>query len=244
VTTPEALDEESANSIRGRLDAARERIAEATARSGRAQGEVSLLLATKTVPVPLIEAAMEAGARLIGENRVQELVAKAAALADTPHQAHLIGPLQRNKARAALQYAGCIQTVADLRLAQRLSAIALGPLAVMIQVNTSGEPTKFGCGPPMAADLAAQVQQLANVTVSGFMTVGLNSSDIRAVARSYETLRKIRDTAVRGGLGSASQLSMGMSADLEVAIAEGATMVRLGSAVFGARPTTNPAAGG
>jgi pyridoxal phosphate enzyme (YggS family) len=200
-----------------------------------------LLLATKTQTAARIRVALENGATLIGENRVQELVAKATDLTDLPHQAHLIGPLQSNKIPAALRHANCIQTVADLALAAKLSSRVVQrstPLEVMVQVNTSGEPTKAGCAPPQAAELASQVAGMPGLVLTGFMTVGLNSDDAAAVAHSYASLRNIRDAVVASGdLGTsvACELSMGMSADLEIAIAEGSTMVRLGSAIFGPR---------
>jgi pyridoxal phosphate enzyme (YggS family) len=212
----------------------RERVAQAASRAGRTD-DVAILLAAKTSPVEAIRAALGAGASLIGENRVQELVAKAPGLADLPHETHLIGPLQRNKARAAAAHAQCIETVADLRLAQRLSDVAARDLSVMIQVNTSGEATKSGCDPDHALDLAVATAAIPHLRVTGFMTIGLNSTDVRAVAQSYARLRAIRDAAISGGLPAARHLSMGMSGDLEIAIAQGATIVRVGSAVFGSR---------
>jgi pyridoxal phosphate enzyme (YggS family) len=207
----------------------------AATKAGRADDAVAILLATKTVPGLAIRAAIAAGANLIGENRVQEMVAKAPELTDVPHETHLIGPLQRNKARAAAGIATCIQTVADSRIAERLSNLTAAPLSVMIQVNTSNEASKSGCHPDEALDLAGAVAALPGLRVTGFMTIGLNSPSVRDVAESFRVLRRIRDRAQTSGLPDASQLSMGMSADLEIAIAEGATMVRLGSAVFGPR---------
>jgi pyridoxal phosphate enzyme (YggS family) len=201
---------------------------------------VGILLATKTVAPGPIRQALRAGGRVIGENRVQEMTAKAPELAELVHETHLIGPLQRNKARAAAACADCVQTVADLRLAERLAALAAdsAALAVMIQVNTSGEATKAGCPPAEAPDLAEAVATLPGLRLRGFMTVGLNSPDSAAVARSYATLRAIRDQVLAAaipGAAGARELSMGMSGDLEIAIAEGSTMVRVGSAVFGPR---------
>jgi pyridoxal phosphate enzyme (YggS family) len=224
-----------ARAIPDRLAAVRERVAQAAERAGRTDDDVTILLATKATPAALVKAAIAAGGNLIGENRVQEMVAKAPELADLPHQTHLIGPLQRNKARPAQAVADCVETVADLRLAQRLAEVAERDLAVMIQVNTSGEITKSGCPPAAALELAAQVDELPRLDVTGFMTIGLNSTATQAVARSYAILREIRDAAVRQLSPQVRQLSMGMSGDFEIAIAEGATMVRLGSAVFGPR---------
>jgi pyridoxal phosphate enzyme (YggS family) len=211
-----------------------------------------LLLATKQQPAESIRAAIRAGANLIGENRVQELVAKAPELADLPHQAHVIGPLQTNKINATLRWATCVETVDSLRLAERLAerlaaraaagdltaASASGGFGVMIQVNTSGEPTKSGIAPAQAAELAYQVARLSELRLEGFMTVGLNSDDPVAVGRSYAALRQIKESVAASGVPGterAVELSMGMSADLEISIAEGATIVRLGTAIFGAR---------
>jgi pyridoxal phosphate enzyme (YggS family) len=209
-------------------------VSRAVSAAGRGD-DVAILLAAKTSPVEAIRVALGAGASLIGENRVQELVAKAPGLADIPHRLHLIGPLQSNKARAAVNHADCIETVARMRLATRLSEVTTRELSVMIQVNTSGEATKSGCDPAQALDLASAVAALPRLRVTGFMTIGLNSSDVSAVGRCFSRLRGIRDAAISGGLPAARHLSMGMSGDLEIAIAEGATIVRVGSAVFGPR---------
>jgi pyridoxal phosphate enzyme (YggS family) len=200
-----------------------------------------MLLAAKQQPVAAIRAAIAAGGRLIGENRVQELVTKGPELADLRHEAHVIGPLQSNKINAALRWADCVETVDSLVLAQRLAARVggrAGGLGVMIQVNTSAEASKSGVSPARAAELAHQVAALGALRLDGFMTVGLNSDDAAAVGRSYAALRAIRDqVAASGAPGTATavELSMGMSGDLEIAIAEGATIVRLGTAVFGPR---------
>jgi pyridoxal phosphate enzyme (YggS family) len=218
-----------------RLAAARERVARAAQQAGRPDDDVALLLATKTVGIEAVRACLAAGEGLIGENRVQEMVAKAPNLADLAHETHVIGPLQSNKARAAVRFADCIQTIADIGLAARLDRASDRLLAVMIQVNTSGESTKSGCLPSAALDLAAATDILPNLQVTGFMTVGLHSCDQAAVGRSFARLRDIRDAAVAGGLVRAGHLSMGMSEDLEIAVAEGSTMVRLGTSVFGPR---------
>ena len=157
----------------------------------------------------------------------------------------MIGQLQRNKAAIAVEHAACVQTVDSLALAERLSRLcdeADRNLDVMVQVNVSGEPTKAGVDPATALDLASAVQALPRLTVTGFMTIGLNSPDEAAVRAGYATLAAIRDQALvkseRGELPlrEAWELSMGMSHDLEWAIAEGATMVRVGTAVMGHRP--------
>ncbi len=224
---------------------AKARIHVAEASCGRAGAGVRLLVATKTWDADATRAVVAAGGTLVGESRMQELAVKGPALAEAGAEVHVIGQLQRNKAATAVDFASCIQTVDSLRLAERLSRLASErekDLAVMIQVNVSGEDSKAGVDPDDALALASDVQALPALTVTGFMTIGLNSSDEGAVRAGYRRLREIRDTALiesergRYDLRDAWELSMGMSGDLEWAIAEGATMVRVGTAVMGARP--------
>jgi pyridoxal phosphate enzyme (YggS family) len=224
------------------LDALKERVSRAAQGCGREADAVRILLAVKTVPAAEIRVAFGAGFSLIGENRVQEMDAKGPKLAGWPHETHLLGPLQSNKVNAALRWADCIQTVASLatgrHLASRLGRSGRSTLDVMVQVNTSGEQSKAGCLPGAAVELAASLADLEGLRVVGFMTIGLLSDDDVAVAGSYARLFDVREAALTcgvPGLAHASQLSMGMSGDLELAIAEGATMVRVGTAVFGAR---------
>lgn len=225
-----------------RLGGVRERIAAAERAAGRATGSVRLLLATKTVPTPLVRAAIAAGVDLIGENRVQELVAKGPEIAGLPVEIHLIGHLQGNKVNPALRWASCVQSVDSLEIAARLaerSADAGRVLDVLVQVNVSGEATKFGVLPDAASDVALEVAALAGLRLRGLMTIGANSPDPGLVRAGYAVLRELRDGVVGSGsigAGEATGLSMGMSGDLELAIAEGATIVRIGTAVFGARP--------
>jgi pyridoxal phosphate enzyme (YggS family) len=225
--------------IEGALTRLSERIDVATERAGRPHGAVRVLLATKTVPVEQIRDGIGAGFCLIGENRVQEMAAKGPALADLPHETHLLGVLQSNKINAALRWADCIQSIDHLGIARKVAARAAGrarELEVMIEVNTTGEATKAGCPPDQALELAAQVAALEHLRVTGFMTVGPLTGDQVAIGRAYALLRGIGDSAQRAGLTHAAELSMGMSGDLEIAVAEGATMVRVGRAVFGERP--------
>jgi len=229
--------------VADRLARLRARIAAAESAAGRPPGSVRLLLATKTQDADTIRAAVAADTGtphpvLVGENRVQELVAKGPALADLGVTTHLIGPLQSNKVNAALRWASCIESVASLDLAQRLAARA-GGVEVYVQVNVSGEPTKHGVAPAEAAELARAIGALDGVRLSGWMTVGANSPDADVVRSGYALLRRLRDEVVASrapGTGDAHELSMGMSGDLELAVAEGATVVRVGSALFGPRP--------
>lgn len=232
--------------LRARIGRVRERIDDAARAAGRDPREVRLLLATKTLPDDVVRTVVEAGAGLLGENRVQELVRHAAAVADLPGPAapevHLIGRLQSNKVNALLPagrpLVGCVQSVDSPGLAIRLDrrCAALGRhLDVMVQVNVSGEATKAGVAPVDAPALAGHVAALGWLRLVGFMTIGLNSPDADRVRAGYARLRRVRD-AVAADLPGARELSMGMSGDLELAVAEGATVVRVGTAVFGARP--------
>ncbi len=207
-------------------------VSEAAQTVGREPGSVKILLATKTQSAETVLVALRAGYRLIGENRVQEVVAKADALAEEPHTTHFIGHLQENKVNALLPHVQCLQTLDSPALAQRLQRRleALDrTLEVMIQVNVSGETTKSGVAPADTGALAAVIRRHDRLRLIGLMTIGLNRPDLTAVRSGYAQLRGLAQ-----GLGLA-ELSMGMTADFAAAIAEGATMVRLGSAVFGPR---------
>jgi len=234
-------DDARAAGVAARLHDVRRRIADAERAAGRRPGSVRLLLATKTVPAALVRAAVGAGVDLIGENRVQELVAKGPELAGLPVEIHLIGHLQSNKVNPALRWASCVQSVDSPEIAARLAERSTGAgrvLDVLIQVNVSGEETKFGVLPAAATDVAAGVAMLPGLRLRGFMTIGPNSPDQGAVRAGYARLRELRDAVVgsgEAGTPEATELSMGMSGDLELAIAEGATIVRIGAAVFGTR---------
>ncbi|NTW38947.1 MAG: YggS family pyridoxal phosphate-dependent enzyme [Cellulomonadaceae bacterium] len=234
-------DELRADQVPDRLTELRARVSAAAAAAGRAPQDVAILLASKTMPLAVVTAAVAAGARLLGENRVQELVAKGPALTDLGATLHLIGPLQSNKVNAALDWAACVQSVDTLALAERLSrrCTTLGrDLEVMVQVNVSGEATKNGAAPSDALELAVAVAALPRLHLTGLMTVGARSDDDAVVRRGYRTLRELRDAVLASdapGTDGAVGLSMGMSGDLELAVAEGATVVRIGTAVFGAR---------
>ncbi|MDO8108205.1 YggS family pyridoxal phosphate-dependent enzyme [Isoptericola sp. b441] len=225
--------------IARRWQALTERVASAADAAGRSPDDVAVLLASKTTPVPVVRAAVEAGATLLGENRVQELVAKAPELADLDPTWHVIGHLQSNKVNAALRWARCVQSVDDLDLARRLSRrceVTDRDLEVMVQVNVSGEETKSGVSPEAALDLAASVAALPGLRLTGLMTIGAHSPDTGLVRAGYARLRELRDALVgQAATAGATVLSMGMSGDLELAVAEGATLVRVGTAVFGPR---------
>lgn len=235
------MDPDGAARIAARLAQVRDRIAAAAQSVGRDPAEVDLLLAVKTQTPEAVLAAIDAGAHLLGHNRAQELVAMGPALAGAPHQMHFIGHLQSNKIHQALPWVGCVQSVDSPLLATRLDRAAGHAgrsLDVFLQVNTSGEETKWGVDPGQALDLAYAVGALSHLGLRGLMTIGANTPDPDEVRASFERLAQIRDQILASGApgtDKAVELSMGMSGDLEHAIAAGSTMVRIGSAVFGPR---------
>lgn len=225
-----------------RLAAAHERIAAAARDAGRDPADVRLLLATKRMPAAVIRAAVDAGADLLGENTVQELLTTAAAVGEGGPELHLIGHLQSNKVNHALRVATCVQSVDTTAIAGRLSRRCVTvdrDLDVMVQVNVSGEDSKFGVAPEDAVALATHVAGLERLRLVGFMTIGANTDDEATVRAGFARLRELRDEVLASGApgtATATHLSMGMSGDLELAVAEGVTMVRLGTAVLGERP--------
>jgi PLP dependent protein len=225
------------------------RIAAAAERSARDPAGVEVVAVTKTVPPARIREAIGAGFRTLAENRVQERLAKVGELdavstfpAGEQPRWHLVGPLQSNKARRAVELFDVIETVDSLDLAGRLDRIAgelrAGrPLRVLLQVNIDADAAKSGFAPPaLERDLAA-ILALPALSVDGLMTVGRLVDDREQARATFVALRTLSERllARHGGLGA--QLSMGMTDDFEVAVEEGATMVRLGRAIFGARPT-------
>lgn len=224
-----------ATTIAERLAAVRARIAEATTRAGRPEGSVRLLAVSKTKPEALIREAYAAGQRDFGENYAQELATKAMALADLKDlRWHMIGPLQRNKAKLVVPVAKVVHTVDRPELAEELSKRAAGTgktPQVLLEVNVAGEASKAGCTPEGAVGLAALVRQLPHLDLVGLMTIPPDTDDRELARPFFRRLRELRD-ALGGGL---TELSMGMSHDFEIAIEEGATIVRVGTAIFGAR---------
>lgn len=216
----------------------RKRIENACITAERDAKEVTLLLATKTVPPENIKIALESGETVIGENKVQELRDKFEALRPIPHQTYFIGHLQTNKVKEVLKYADCIQSVDRLRLARKLQnrlEYEDKTIEVFLQVNTSGEPSKFGVDPEDALDFALQVRQFDRIRIKGLMTIGLFSAETERVRKCFQGLKTLQKQMLDKGI-PAHELSMGMSGDLETAIAEGSTMVRVGTAIFGERP--------
>jgi len=217
------------------------RMEDAADRALRDPAEITLVAVTKTVPVKRIIEAVEAGVTAIGENRVQEAGRKFEEL-DLPVEKHLVGHLQKNKVRDALGLFDLIQSVDSVRLAREIShrADAAGKTArVLVEVNTSGEGTKNGLPPDEAAAAVEQMAGLPGLRVEGLMTVGAFLPDPEDVRPCFRRLRALRDEIeerVVPGV-SMAHLSMGMTNDFEVAVEEGATLVRVGRAIFGERPT-------
>lgn len=220
------------------LAAVERRIDTACARAGRDRAGVALLPVTKTVPPQRIAVALEAGYRAIAENRVQEAGPKREALESWGADWHMVGHLQRNKVGQALAFADCIQSVdrAALvdRLAERLDRCGEGR-EVLLQVNTSGAASQYGVAPGEAPALARRIAARPELRLTGLMTIGRLAHDPEATRDCFRLLHDLRER-LQDALGNPLPvLSMGMSTDLEVAIEEGATLVRVGSAVFGAR---------
>ncbi len=220
----------------------RQRIAAACARAGRAEAEVRLMAVSKTVAAARVQEAVAAGLTLFGENRVQEAETKILQLAEMRSQLewHLIGHLQSNKARKAVTLFDAVQSVDDESLATRLHRMAEEEgkrLPIFIEVHLGGEASKTGVAPNQALALIDKVSQLASLDLQGLMTVPPFSDNPEDARPFFRQLRQLRDEARRAGIAAATctHLSMGMSHDFEVAIEEGATLVRIGTALFGAR---------
>lgn len=223
--------------IQTRIDALRERIRAACAAYGRRPDDVTLLAVSKTFGPDAVQAAHAAGQIAFGENYIQEAVEKITALKHLPLQWHCIGPIQSNKTRLVAEHFDWVHTVERLKIAQRLSEQrppALPPLQVCIQVNVDDGPTKSGVAPYDALTLAREVLQLPRLQLRGLMCIPEPAANFVAACAIFERARGLFDALNAEGLGL-DTLSMGMSADLEAAIASGSTMVRVGSAIFGGR---------
>jgi len=229
--------------IQNNVAAVRERIHQAARRSGRDPGEIELLAVCKTMPLELVHEGYRAGLRQFGENRIQEGAAKVdEAGPDLPDAVwHFIGHLQKNKARDAARCFQVIHTVDSEKLARRLDRWA-GEFGVrrdiLLQVHQGGEATKHGAAEEALPRLASAVRELTNLRLCGLMTIppwGADPEEVRPWFRRMRVLRDRLATAEAAGLDHFRQLSMGMSHDLEVAVEEGATIIRVGTALFGPR---------
>lgn len=217
------------------------RIENACRQAGRESREVRLLMATKTVSPERIKIALNTGQHLIAENKVQEVKDKFEALQNSPHESHFIGHLQTNKVKDILKYdVSCIQSLDRLELAEKLHhrlSAENRTMDVLIQVNTSNEESKFGVSPENAIALVKQVAQFGTLKIKGLMTIGLLSAETEKVRHCFKLLKNLQQEIVALNLPQVEmrELSMGMSEDLEIAIEEGATIVRVGTAIFGKR---------
>ena len=237
-------------SIHDNLQAVRERIAYAAAAAGRDPAAVTLLAVSKTHPAAPVEQALAAGQRAFGENYVREATGKMDALAGSLGKEraralewHLIGPLQSNKTRPVAERFDWVHTVESEKVARRLSEqrpAGMVPLNVLIQVNVSGEASKSGISPAEAAGLAAAIAPLSGLKLRGLMAIPEPTADTGLQRSRFSEVRRLMEDLRRLGF-ELDTLSMGMSDDMEAAIAEGATMVRVGTAIFGARQKIRPA---
>lgn len=226
--------------ISAKLQAVIARIDAAARQSGRAAHGVALLAVSKTWPAAAVREAAAAGQLAFGENYVQEGVDKATELAALGLQWHFIGPLQSNKTRVVAETFDWVHTVDRLKIAQRLSEqrpATLPPLQVCLQVNISGEASKSGVAVGEVGLLARQVAQLPHLKLRGLMAIPAPSDDFAQQRQAFARLREVFEQLQREGL-ALDTLSIGMSGDLEAAIAEGATILRVGSAIFGERNKT------
>ena len=215
-----------------------ERIADACARVGRDPGTVTLVAVSKTVPAERLRHAVDAGLGVFGENRVQEALAK---IPEVPGAGwHLIGPLQSNKARRALEAFEMIQTVDSVGLATRLDRLAgelgMERVPVLLQVNVDLDAAKSGFRPDDLAGAVGGLARLGRLDVRGLMTIGREVADPEEARRTFASLRELSGTLRDAWSGLGPELSMGMSDDYPIAVEEGATIVRVGRALFGERP--------
>lgn len=224
--------------IASRLQAVRIRIEAAATAAGRQVSEIGLVAVSKTFPAAAVAEAYAAGQIAFGENYVQEGIAKVLALAGLPLVWHHIGPIQSNKTATIAEHFQWVHGVDRLKIAQRLSAARLQrmpPLQVCIQVNVSAEETKSGVRPDEVVALARAICGLPKLVLRGLMAIPEPTADVAKQRERFRLVREVRDETVRAGVPM-DTLSMGMSDDLEAAIAEGATLVRIGRAIFGERP--------
>ncbi len=225
-------------SVAANLATVKARIAAAAERSGRAAAAVRLVLVTKTIAPERVAEAIAAGQHDLGENKVQEGLRKSKALAAERLRWSMIGHLQSNKVKDVLRFAGEVQSLDRLSLAaaldRRLQRLGHG-LDVLVQVNTSGEASKYGLSPEEVSAFLKELPAFTALRPRGFMTLATFTADEAEVRRCFHLLRDIRDRA-REAMPALAELSMGMSGDYQWAIEEGATIVRVGQAVFGPRP--------
>jgi len=237
ISDPEESVRTTEDGISERYLAVKDRIARACRRAGRNPEDVTVIGVTKTQPPAVASAAMETGIFDLGENYVQELVEKSRVVSSEARW-HFIGHLQRNKVKYIAPLVAMIHGVDSIRLALEIDKQAerFGrTIPILLQVNTSGEKSKFGCPPEQASEIAGAILALKNIRLDGLMTLAAFLEDPEAVRPMFASLRRVRDgLAAELGAGL-HHLSMGMTNDFEVAVEEGATLVRIGTALFGER---------
>ncbi len=236
--------------IAARYHTLEERVREAEVKAGRESESVSIELAVKYQSLARVRAALDAGAQLLGHNLIHQLEEGESGLhtlTSTPpctHRTHVIGHVQSNKAGKALAWAQCIETVDTLKLAERLNRLqgeriargeATDPFDIMVQVNSSGAPSQYGVDPALAEELVGAIAALPHLRPIGLMTIGAHTENVGTIAHSFSVVRELRESLRRAGYDSLVELSMGMTHDLDIAIAEGSTIIRVGTAVFGPR---------
>lgn len=227
--------------ISSRISAVQSRIEQACAEAQRLSDSVRLLAVSKTKPLSQLVEAYQSGQRHFGENYAQELVEKHQQAPFRDAIWHFIGPLQSNKTKLIAEHADWVHTVDRTKIAQRLNDQRpenLAPLNVLIQVNISNDPAKAGILPSQVLSFAEKISALPNLTLRGLMTITANGLDSQALAEQFGQLKKLQSTLIKDH-ASCTELSMGMSSDFDIAIAQGSTIVRVGSDIFGAREAKN-----
>jgi pyridoxal phosphate enzyme (YggS family) len=237
----------TADDIQQNLDAVRGRMQEAARQSGRTVNEIRLIAISKYMPPEYVLAAMSAGQHCFGENTVQEAFSKQDLIDNPDNEWHFVGHLQSNKAKMIAGNFDWLHTLDSLKLASRLSESAVNAaqtLNVLLQVNIADDPDKFGLPASAVPRFIDDILDagLAGIRLRGLMTIGQRGATLDERRADFSALRELRDACMtRFELPRFSELSMGMSGDFEAAISEGATLIRVGSAIFGPRPARNPA---
>ena len=229
-------------SIKENLEQVRQNIANAATKAGKKPDDIILVMATKTVEPERIREAIRAGGHIVAENKVQEALKKYEVLKNEDAEWHFIGHLQTNKIKDVLKFADMIHSVDRLSLAEKLDQRLQQEgrsLDILVQVNTSHEESKYGVAPEEALSLVKQTARYDTLKIHGLMTIGLFTKDEVKIRKCFKVLKEINDNIVKEGIDRVDMkyLSMGMSGDYQIAIEEGANMVRIGPAIFGARNT-------
>ncbi|GJQ59532.1 MAG: YggS family pyridoxal phosphate-dependent enzyme [Candidatus Scalindua sp. AMX11] len=229
-------------SIRENLECVKKRIADAAASIGKRAEEITLVMATKTVDAERIREAVKNGGHIIAENKIQEALKKYELLKEEDAAWHFIGHLQTNKVKDVLKFADMIHSVDRMGLVEKLDQRLMNEgrsMDVLIQVNTSYEESKYGVTPEEAISLIKEASRYDTLKIKGLMTIGLFTNDEVKIRKCFKLLKRIHDAVIQESIEGVEMkyLSMGMSGDYPIAIEEGANMVRVGTAIFGARDT-------